>query len=271
MDISVSGLNGRLASKLPPELPLGLVFVVGQVEQLDSDGFVLAEGSHHLHCQTDENGQIGKGDEVRASGHLMFDAEQLRYYLLARDIEIVTSEPFSAPDRSSRELLAESEGLLSALAAVKARAAVAPTQTGEDLPVWVRKLAPPEVEVAGVEAETAEPVRPHAPKAELDEALISKLAEAMDSEEELELTPEFLARYMPAESEPPEPPEPMNTAVPPQESASQEEEIEEPLAELTTSYRPANRQDTDWLVILLIISFFVLTIAAIVTIVLLLV
>jgi hypothetical protein len=59
-----------------------------------------------------------------------------------------------------------------------------------------------------------------------------------------------------------------DTAVPPEQSAPQE--VEEPLAELATSYRPANRQDTDWLVILLIISFFVLTIAAIVTIVLLL-
>lgn len=267
MDISVSGLNGRLASKLPPELPLGLVFVVGRVEQLDAEGFILAEGAHRLHCQTDENGQLGKGDEVRASGHLMFDPEQLRYYLLARDIEVVTSEPLGTPDRSSREMLAESEGLLSALAAVKARAAVAPTQTGEELPVWVKKLAPPEVEVTGVEDETDEVVPPRAPKAELDEDLISKLSEAMDSEDELELTPEFLAKYMPEEPAPPE--LLVGTAVPAQPSTPQD--IEEPLAELTTSYRPVNRQDTDWLVILLIISFFVLTIAAIVTIVLLLV
>ena len=266
MDISVSGLNGRLASKLPPELPLGLVFVVGRVEQLDADGFILAEGSHRLHCQTDENDQIENGDEVRASGHLMFDAEQLRYYLLARDIEVVTSEPLGPPDNNSRELLAESEGLLSALAAVKARAAAAPPQTGENLPVWVRKLAPPEVEVAGVEDESEEVVRRRAPKAELDEDLISKLSEAMDSEDELELTPEFLARYIPEE---PEPPEPLaETAVPLEQPPP--EVIEEPLAELTTSYRPVNRQDTDWLVILLIISFFVLMIAAIVTIVLLL-
>ncbi len=267
MEISVSGLNGRLASKLPPELPLGLVFVVGRVEQLDSNGFILAEGSHRLHCQTDENGQIGKGDEVRAGGHLMFDAEQLRYYLLARDIEVIKSEPLGAPDRSSRELLAESEGLLSALAAVKARAAVAPTQTDQELPVWVRKLAPPEVEVAGVEDETDEVVPPRAPKAELDEELISRLSEAMDSEDELELTPAFLAKYMPEEVEPPE--ALVDTAVPPEQAAPQE--LEEPLADLTTSYRPINRQDTDWLVILLIISFFVLTIAAIVTIVLLLI
>jgi hypothetical protein len=196
----------------------------------------------------------------------MFDAERLRYYLLARDIEVVTSDPLGTPDRGSRELLAESEGLLTALAAVKARAAVAPTHSGEALPVWVRKLAPAEVQVDEVGDETLQMVRPKLPRTELDEGLVSKLSEAMDSEEELELTPEFLARYMPEE---PELPEPLaDTAVPPEQSAPQE--VEEPLAELATSYRPANRQDTDWLVILLIISFFVLTIAAIVTIVLLL-
>jgi hypothetical protein len=268
MDISVSGLNGRLASRLPPELPLGLVFVVGRVERVGSKGFILAEGSHHLYCQTDENGQsqIGQGDEVRASGHLMFDAEQLRYYLLARDIEIVTSEPLGVSDHSPRELLVESEDLLSALAAVKARAAVAPTQAGENLPVWVRKLAPPEVQTAEIENETVEVVHSRAPKTELDEDLISKLSEAMDSEDELELTPEFLSKYIPEEPEPPEPLM-MDTAVPLEQSTVQK--TEEPLAELATSYRPVSRQDTDWLVILLIISFFVLTIAAIVAIVLL--
>jgi len=267
MDISVSGLNGRLASKLPPELPLGLVFVIGQVEQLDADGFVLAEGPHRLHCRTEENGHIEEGDEVRASGHLMFDAKQLRYYLLARDIEVVTSEPLGAPDRSSRELLAESEGLLSALAAVKARAAAAPTPSGAELPVWVKKLAPPEVQVEEAGDEIVDTTRRKGPHAELDEDLVSKLSEAMDSEEELELTPEFLARYIPEEPEPAE--RLTETAVPSEQPTVPE--MEEPLAELTTSYRPANRQDTDWLVILLIISFFVLTIAAIVTILLLLV
>lgn len=267
MDISVSGLNGRLASKLPPELPLGLVFVVGQVELLAADGFILAEGSHRLYCRTEKKGQFVKGDEIRASGHLMFDAEQLQYYLLARDIEIVTSEPLGPPERNSRELLAESESLLSALAAVKARAAVSPAHTGADLPVWVRKLAPPEVEVAGVEDKVEETVRPQARQVELDEKLLSTLSEAMDSEEDLELTAEFLAEYMP---EIPEPTEPLEETLALQEQPAPQE-MEEPLAELATSYRPVGRQDTDWLVILLIISFFVLTIAAVVTIVLLLI
>ena len=34
MDISVSQLNNRLALQLPPELPLGLVFVTGKVKDL---------------------------------------------------------------------------------------------------------------------------------------------------------------------------------------------------------------------------------------------
>ena len=34
MDISVSRLNNRLALQLPTELPLGLVFVVGTVENI---------------------------------------------------------------------------------------------------------------------------------------------------------------------------------------------------------------------------------------------
>jgi hypothetical protein len=265
MDISVSGLNGRLASKLPPELPLGLVFVVGKVEQLQTNGFVLVEGPHQLHCRTEESSDIGAGDEVRASGHLMFDSEQLQYYLLARDLEIVTSEPLGTLS-NSRELLAESEGLLLALAEVKARAAAAPSQSEEALPVWVKKLAPPGVQVSDVEGEdeAVETARLNAPHAELDENLVSLLSEAMDSDEEMELTPELLAKYVPETVEPV-----ADTAVPQEQSVPQS--VEEPLATLSTSYRPANRQDTDWLVILLIISFFVLTIAAIVTIVLLLV
>lgn len=261
MDISVSGLNGRLASKLPPELPLGLVFVVGKVEQPQTNSFVLVEGPHQLHCRTEESSQIAAGDEVRASGHLMFDSERLQYYLLARDLEIVTAEPLGTLN-NSRELLAESEGLLSALAAVKARAAAAPSQSGEALPVWVKKLAPPGVQVDDVEDGAAETERPKVPRAELDENLVSLLSEAMDSDEEMELTPELLAKYVPETVE-------ADTAVPLEQSAPQQ--VEESLAALSTSYRPANRQDTDWLIILLIISFFVLTVAAIVTIILLLV
>ena len=263
MDISVSRLNGRLASKLPPELPLGLVFVVGQVLQLDEHGFVLAEGTDRLNCRTAEAITVSAGDEIRASGHLMFDPQQLQYYLLARDIEVVTSEPAGDVGDGSRELLVENEGLLSALAAVKARAEAAPEVEGDELPVWVKKLAPPEVQAEGAEGDpTTDSRAAAAGQAELNEDLVTILSAAMDSEEEMELTPELLAPYVPEPSEPVE-----DEGV----AEAMGEETAVALADLSTSYRPANRQDTDWLVILLIISFFVLTIAAVVTIILLIV
>ncbi len=262
MDISVSRLNGRLASKLPLELPLGLVFVVGTVSRLHKDGFVLVDATHYLNCHTRDDTQLHVGDEVRASGHLMFDPERLQYYLLARDIEVMKSDPLGALTGNSREILADSEELLTALTAVKARAAAAPEATGQDLPVWVRKLAPPEVQAESEEA-PEEPVLNNPRRtAVLDEKLVTILAAAMDSEEELEVTPELLAPYVP--------PTPVPTRVDQTEGAMGEDSAVA-VANLPTSYRPANREDTDWLVILLIISFFVLTIAAAVTIILLLI
>ncbi|WP_420644819.1 hypothetical protein [Candidatus Leptofilum sp.] len=261
MDISVSQLNGRLASKLPPELPLGLVFVLGQVSQVDGQHFVLTEGIHQLSCQAVEGTSLRVGDEVRASGHLMFDAEKLRYYLLARDLDLVASEPLGGSVGNSRELLADGDELLSALAAVQARAAVMPSKAA-DLPPWVKKLAPEEIQVDATEddetAMAGGTASPTVDNVALDDGLVSMLSAAMDSEDELELTPELLAPYRVAVVEPMQTTgnvmdDQMDTAVP----------IE------PTSYQPANREDTDWLVILLIISFFVLTIAAIVTIVLL--
>lgn len=261
MDISVRHLNGRLAAKLPPELPLGLVFVVGKVSQLGERRFLLMEDAHCLQCRTVDDITLAAGAEVRASGHLMFDAERLQYFLLARDVEVITAESLASVGQS-RELLAENEGLLSALALVKSRAAAAPPEKQAEMPSWVKKLAPPETELdavggyvpteeSGEDALTARDVV-------LDAGLVSMLSAAMDSEEELELTPEMLAPYQvaaPKTAPPQEPPVDrlMDTAVPSN----------------PTSYRPANREDTDWLVILLIISFFVLTIAVIVTIILL--
>lgn len=261
MDISVSRLNGRLASKLPPELPLGLVFVVGTVSRLHKDGFVLAEETHYLNCHTKEATQLHVGDEVRASGHLMFDPERLQYYLLARDIEVMKIDPLGALTGNSREFLADSEELLTALTAVKARAAAVPESTGKELPVWVRKLAPPEVQAEAPE-EREEPAHMLLGRtAVLDQKLVTMLSEAMDREEELEVTPELLAPYVTVAPQP---------AAVDQTEGAMGEDSAVAVANLQTSYRPVNREDTDWLVILLIISFFVLTIAAIVTIILLL-
>lgn len=269
MDISVSRLNGRLASKLPPELPLGLVFVVGKVGQVGGNRFVLKEETHCLTCRSIEAVAFREGDDVRASGHLMFDAERLQYYLLARDVEVVRVEPLTAAGENSRELLVENEALLSALAAVKARAEVAPTEKPAEVPVWVQKLAPPEVQplVSDDQDDPAEKVGIHAPAAQqvkLDDGLVSLLSAAMDSEEVLELTPELLAPYQVAVPE---------TAVPLEKGVKKETSanslMDTAVPTTPTSYQPTNREETDWLVILLIISFFVLTIAAIVTIVLL--
>lgn len=261
MDISVSRLNGRLASKLPAELPLGLVFVVGTVSRLHKDGFVLAEEAHFLNCHTRGESHLHVGDEVRASGHLMFDPERLQYYLLARDIEVMKIDPLGALTGNSREVLADSEELLAALTAVKARAAAAPETAGKDMPVWVRKLAPPEVQDEDAPEADEPGTNVSGRTAVLDKKLVSILSEAMDSEEELELTPELLAPYYV-----PTTPAPAPTREP---EGKMGEDTAVAVANLPTSYRPANREDTDWLVILLIISFFVLTIAAIVTIILL--
>jgi hypothetical protein len=157
-------------------------------------------------------------------------------------------------------MLAEGNALLSALAAVKARADVAPQEETAEMPVWVKKLAPPEVYAEGELVEEVDSSSVTGRTVALDKGLVSMLSAAMDSEDELELTPELLAPYSVSSPEPvvhrevePSKDMKMDTAVPSQ----------------PTSYSPTNRQDTDWLVILLIISFLVLTIAAIVTIVLL--
>ncbi len=262
MDISVSRLNGRLAQKLPPELPLGLVFVVGKVAELGSHDFVLTEETHQLTCRAHEAiSSIGVGDEVRVSGHLMFDDRQLQYYLRAGDIERVTAEPLSHSD--PQELLTRNNALLAALEGVKARAAVAPTEDQETLPVWVQKLAPVEAEQEGPIGQNR---RKDRTKGELDTGLVALLSEAMDSEEEMELTPELLAPYLPSEPDFVEEGGEVDVV-----EEDVEEETAASLAALSTSYQPVNRQDTDWLVILLIVSFIVLAIAAVVATVLLLV
>lgn len=260
MDISVSQLNGRLALRLPPELPLGLVFVVGYVGLVEEDHFVLVEESHQLVCQSVEPVHLNSGDEIRASGHLMFDRKALQFFLLARDIEILTLEAAPAVDLHSRELLAESKDLLSALSAVKARAVVAPAAADENVPVWVQKLAPPEAQVNQPDASLAEEERGFRRTAVLDDELVAMLSAAMDSDDEMELTPELLAPYVP---EVPDAPVPVES-----DEAKGGMGAETAVTHLTSSYRPANREDTDWLVILLIISFFILTIAAILAIVL---
>ena len=225
MDISVSRLNKRMALQLPAEFPLGLVFVVGKVRNLtntDGDGgqpyFYLAENDHKLRCHLSERAleeaKINEGDMIRAGGHLAFDIMQADYFLLARDIEVL---PEHRPSRTT---------LAPILDDIKKRSQAASLVPAE-LPDWVQQIAPPEFrETAEPEPEpqsdsdldtavlepdqpdgTAEtllepipsPVKSESVLPEgLTDDLIAFLSEAMDSPEDVELTPEMVADLAPA-------------------------------------------------------------------------
>lgn len=212
MDIPVSRLNNRMALQLPAQLPLGLVFVVGEINGLAEadDGslnFRIREGEYFLRCRLTSRAAaaatLNNGDRVRAGGHLAFDPNAAHYFLLARDIEIVAES--ARPTERPRSALA------SILEDVKRRSE-ATSLVAAELPPWVQKLAPPEVQ-----AEMGWSEDPPAPVAEEDtisaatveaaEALTSPedtgltdelfalLSDAMDSDEEVELTPEILAQW----------------------------------------------------------------------------
>jgi hypothetical protein len=202
-----------MALQLPAEFPLGMVFVVGIVDGMlqeeDSEDygyFFLAEKSYRVRCLLSERAAMewdfGDGDKIRAGGHLAFDPQRADYYLLARDIEILAEseqEPISGSaimadiDRRSEET-----GLVPA-----------------ELPVWVKQLAPPELmaelgmvspfeseEIQETESEEEEEVtkKPATPLLQdgdvvlnMSDELIDFLSMAMDSTEEIELTPEVIA------------------------------------------------------------------------------
>ncbi len=214
MDIPVSRLNQRMALQLPSEFPLGLVFVVGIVEGKehreegeDFGYFFLVEKTYRVRCllsaRTTTETDFADGDRIRAGGHLAFDPQNATYYLLARDIEILTGAESEGPspsaimadiDRTSREA-----GLVPA-----------------ELPVWVKQLAPPELMAElgiilpdEVDADETEELEDEIEEDFLDESalgqradgtmlsmsdeLIDFLSMAMDSTDEIELTPEVIA------------------------------------------------------------------------------
>lgn len=210
MDISVRHLNSRMAVQVPLELPLGLVFVVGQVENLrqadiENGGvtFELVEKGYRLRCRLSPrattNIALMEQARARAGGHLMFDPTTASYYLVARDVEILPA--------SNRPLAARSE-LNSILADIKKRAE-ATRLTVSELPYWVQKMAPPEVRTElglGSETETEnnvvtaqaislEELTPLSPQ--IDQAVLTFLSKAMDSDEDVELTPDILTRLAP--------------------------------------------------------------------------
>jgi hypothetical protein len=219
MDVPVTHLNNRLAVQLPAELPLGLVFVVGQVEHLhqghevDNDekgcqiSFDLVDKKHSIRCELSDRAakevRLGEGTRVRAGGHLAFDPQRANYYLLARDIETISDPPpvvSPIPETNGNGLdhAIGRQALTPILADIKRRAES--TQLPEAiLPYWVQRLAPPEIkkEMTLLEpppAKTAETP----PEPTMDDNIISVLSEAMDSDEDVELTPEMLAKLSPA-------------------------------------------------------------------------
>ncbi|MCI0398451.1 MAG: hypothetical protein L0332_04575 [Chloroflexi bacterium] len=251
MDIPVSRLNKRMAIQLPAEFPLGLVFVVGQIHDLRTDGgssaaiigpvpggpaiagpapgrpttFYLVEGEHRLRCQLSERAAseawLKEGDRVRAGGHLAFDSQRADYYLLARDVELLV-EP--------GEDLAPAVPILEDIKKRSEAANLAPAE----LPEWVRQIAPPDIRTQ-LEEQAAPPTVPAAATetvvavaapppaatpevkvapaeerageapaglpplpAGLTDELIAFLSEAMDSPEEVELTPDLISELAPA-------------------------------------------------------------------------
>jgi hypothetical protein len=200
MDVSVSHLNNRLALQLPAQLPLGLVFVLGDVEALDerrngrseAPQFDLVESEHRVRCRLSERAaaevSLVEGMRVRAGGHLVFDPKRVNYYLLVRDVEVV-----DLPEANPLALnpIVERSELASVLDEVKNRADSAKLAEG-DMPLWVKRLAPPEFrakDVEGIEEETA--VAPDT-KRDLDMEAVAALSAAMDSPEDVELTDSLL-------------------------------------------------------------------------------
>jgi hypothetical protein len=208
MDIPVSRLNQRMALQLPSELPLGMVFVVGIVEGKehseagDNFGyFFLVEKRFRVRCllseHTTSDTEFVNGDRIRAGGHLAFDPQQAHYYLLARDIEILqevdSEEPSGSAIMADIDRRSEETGLVPA-----------------ELPVWVKQLAPPELmEELGIsvpdesddsdveqdDSDQSDPLRQRTDGAMLSmsDELINFLSMAMDSADEVELTPEVIA------------------------------------------------------------------------------
>lgn len=278
MDISVSQLNRRLAVQLPARLPLGLVFVVGRVENLQLltgrklenlrlNGrssrvqFDLVEKTHRLRCELSARAagevDLEEGDLVRAGGHMVFDAQQAEYFLLARDLDLVEKEePDFAPLEDGPVLPLGRLALTPMLADIKKRSEAA-QQAPEDMPYWVQKIAPPQfqpADLAAEQAETAVSPPPHPVESDaslLDKELLSYLSEAMDSDEVVELTPELLAQYQPVRPNEPEP------------VAQAAEEVAESVA-LVKNGRSSQQRRTEQFVGGLIVLIVLLTLLALI-------
>lgn len=298
MDVSVGHLNNRLALQLPRELPLGLVFVVGTVDKLRLSPmlpassrkiehyFDLVDDTYRLRCRLIVPSMVEldltEGDRVRVGGHLRFDAQQATYYLLARDIEQINHE-FESEELEPGALPDEGE-VLALLADIRQRDKQVKLPPA-DLPRWVQEMAPPEVK----EAESTAVSPP--PKSEqdetavdddepMDEELVSYLSEAIEEEEDVEITADVIAQFTPehtaessaapaAAEEPtadaPETPGPLPPPPPVDEAM-----IDTPVKldpEKAKQFAKTPDDGIDWLVVLLVVAL--LLVAAITAVILL--
>lgn len=281
MDITVSHLNSRLALQLPSELPLGLVFVVGHVENLteitavEMEGpatsstrhFELAEASHRVRCELSTRAaaetKLQEGSKIRAGGHLMFDRRRADYFLMVRDVEIVEEEALD--DEKSIGL--QGQPALKAALATVARRSQSAALAQANLPGWVQRMAPPGVQAEidapdvsedealigeegdGFDPESAGAGRSSPPVAadDLSEELLAYLLAAMESDEEMELPPELISETTAAETiAPPIPDSIYDVPAPAQTTARQQW--------LTL----------DWPLILLVASFVIMAVAAVI-------
>ncbi|MBX3059647.1 MAG: exodeoxyribonuclease VII large subunit [Anaerolineae bacterium] len=298
MDISVSQLNHRLALQLPAELPLGLVFVTGTVRNLESAGegsngrtpftsFDLEQKGHHLRCRLSareaEKVTLREELEVRLGGHLTFDPRRAAYSLLARDVEVIGGLAGPQADPLALDLsglVEDQAAFTAALAGIKRRADVS-RQSPAEVPVWVQKIAPPEVAesqpVDKEEAELATAVAPSPATPLLNDELVSYLSALMESEEEVELTPDILAQWQSEPQAPaldfPEDELPLTSAPVPLEDEVAGEMVTAvspyaPVGDAAPKPRPTRprppqprgRQQVDWAVILLLIAIIIFTI-----------
>lgn len=309
MDISVTQLNHRLALQLPAELPLGLVFVAGFVRHVtaaegvqEGNGrvtlFDLEHNGHRLRCKLAPREAdrviMHDGDEVRLGGHLAFDAQRAQYFLLARDVEVIAGQAPEADPLAIdlNELVGDEAAFTAALVDIKRRANVA-RHSPEQLPGWVQKIAPPEMQNRMAQEEISQAATPSAARTApppqrtpLNEELVSFLSAAMESEEDIELTPGVLAQWQMAPAVAPSAAGAEEITAPAAaapEPAAAPDNSEQPSAFLqpydpvgdsvvqsapmpaaplrTPSRRPPAIHRTDWLVTVLIVSMVILTIA----------
>jgi hypothetical protein len=173
--------------------------------------FDLVDKTCRIRCELSERaakeGKLREGTRVRAGGHLVFDVHQANYYLLARDIETIAEPSQPSPpvlETNGHYRIQEGisnmigrQALTPILADIKRRAEATHLEEAI-LPYWVQRLAPPEIkkEMSLVEPS---PVKTAAssPEPEIADDLISLLSEAMDSNEDVELTPEMAAKLSP--------------------------------------------------------------------------